>query len=38
MAKSRDLSRREFLIASAAGLVALESESESDDQLLYVGT
>jgi 6-phosphogluconolactonase len=38
MAKSRDLSRREFLIASAAGIVALESESESDDQLLYVGT
>jgi 6-phosphogluconolactonase len=38
MAKSRDLSRREFLIASAAGLVALEGDSQSDDQLLYVGT
>jgi len=38
MTNPRDLSRREFLIASAAGLVALESESESDDQLLYVGT
>jgi 6-phosphogluconolactonase len=38
MAKSRDLSRREFLIASAAGLVALEDDSASDDQLLYVGT
>ena len=38
MAKPRELSRREFLIASAAGLVALDSDSESDDQLLYVGT
>src|SRR5258708_14051317 len=33
-----ELSRREFLIASAAGLVALEGNSASDDQLLYVGT
>jgi 6-phosphogluconolactonase len=38
MANPRDLTRREFLIASAAGLVALDSGSESDDQLLYVGT
>jgi 6-phosphogluconolactonase len=38
MTNPRDLSRREFLIASAAGLVALESDSEPDDQLLYVGT
>ncbi|MGZ3492417.1 MAG: lactonase family protein, partial [Gemmatimonadaceae bacterium] len=38
MTNPRDLSRREFLIASAAGLAALEVNSESDDQLLYVGT
>jgi len=38
MTNPRDLSRREFLIASAAGLVALEAHSDSDDQLLYVGT
>jgi 6-phosphogluconolactonase len=38
MTNPRDLSRREFLIASAAGLVALEGNSQSDDQLLYVGT
>ena len=38
MTNLRELSRREFLIASAAGLVALEGNSASDDQLLYVGT
>jgi 6-phosphogluconolactonase len=38
MSNPRDLSRREFLLASAAGLVALEGETEPDDQLLYVGT
>lgn len=38
MTNSRELSRREFLIASAAGLVALEGNAQSDDQLLYVGT
>jgi 6-phosphogluconolactonase len=38
MTNPRDLSRREFLMASAAGLVALERASDSDDQLLYVGT
>src|ERR1700680_2272151 len=38
MTNPRDLSRREFLIPSAAGLAALEGNSESDDQLLYVGT
>jgi 6-phosphogluconolactonase len=38
MTNPRELSRREFLIASAAGLVALERDLESDDQLLYVGT
>jgi len=38
MTNPRELSRREFLIASAAGLVALEGNAQSDDQLLYVGT
>lgn len=38
MTNPHDLSRREFLIASAAGLVALERDLDSDDQLLYVGT
>jgi 6-phosphogluconolactonase len=38
MTDPRELSRREFLIASAAGLVALEGKAQSDDQLLYVGT
>lgn len=47
MTNPRDPSRRDFLASSAAGLVALargseslawREESQSDDQLLYVGT
>lgn len=37
MTNSRDLSRREFLAASAIGVVGLSAE-KSEDDLLYVGT